>query len=106
VRELSEVPEKGPDYLPAIAMDRTELEKYVGVYENEDGGEIIITLEGTSLIFQRPNNRSDEIIPHSKEKFSLRFTAIDLDFKLDESGVPVEMSLTFTGVTQKFKKSE
>jgi hypothetical protein len=109
VRELSEVPEKGPNYLPAIAMDRTELEKYAGVYvveEGEEDGKIVIDLEGSSLIFRRPNNRSDEIIPHSKEKFSLRFTAIDLDFKLDKSGVPVEMSLTFTGETHNFKKSE
>jgi hypothetical protein len=44
------------------------------------------------------------MIPHSKEKFSLRFTAIDLVFKLDNSGAPVEMNLTFTGDTTTFKK--
>jgi hypothetical protein len=109
VRELSETPEKGPDYLPAITMDKTDLEKYAGVYKvdgGEEEGGIEIVLEGTSLIFRRPYGRSDELIPHSKEKFSLRFTAIDLDFKLNDSGVPVEMSLTFTGETSKFKKIE
>ena len=46
------------------------------------------------------------MIPHSKEKFSLRFTAIDLDFQLDNKNVPVEMTLTFTGNSNTYKKIE
>jgi len=106
VRELSEVPEKGPDYLPAIVLDKTILEKYTGVYENEDGDKITIGLEGVKLFILRSATRKDEMIPHSKQKFSLRFTAIDLDFKLDKTGVPVEMSLTFTGSSYHYKKTE
>jgi len=106
VRELSEVPEKEPEYLPAVTLDKNILEKYAGVYENEDGDEIKIALEGAKLFIVRSATRKDEIIPHSNEKFSLRFTAIDLDFKLDDAGDPVEMSLTFTGNTSKYKKTE
>jgi hypothetical protein len=106
VRELSEVPEKAPNYLPAVVLDENILEKYAGVYESEDGDEINITFEKGKLIFVRPPNRNDELIPHSKEKFSLRFTAVDLDFKLNNSGVPVEMTYTFTGESNKLKKTE
>lgn len=106
VRELSNAPETAPDYLPAIVLDENILEKYAGVYENEEGMEINIALENGKLILLRSSGRNDEIIPHSTEKFSLRFTAIDLDFKLDETGVPVEMSLTFTTETTNFNKVE
>lgn len=106
VRELSEVPEKGPDYLPAVVLNKNILEQYVGGYEDEDGTKINITREGAKLFLLRSATKKDEMIPHSKEKFSLRFTAIDLDFKLDKSGVPVEMSLTFTGSSYKYKRSK
>jgi len=106
VRELSEVPEKAPDYLPAIVLNKSILEKYSGIYENEDGEKLKIALEGGKLFIVRSATRRDEMIPHSKEKFSLRFTAVDLDFKLDKTGVPVEMSLTFTGDSNIFKKTE
>jgi hypothetical protein len=106
VRELSAVPEKAPDYLPILVLDETILEKYIGVYENEDGDEIRIDLEGSKLFLLRSAMRKAEMIPHTKKKFSLRFTAIDLDFKLDDKGVPIEMSLTFTGETYRFKRAD
>ncbi len=37
VRELSDAPEKEPDYLPAMVLNENILEKYTGDYENEDG---------------------------------------------------------------------
>jgi hypothetical protein len=109
VRELSEVPEKSPDYLPAMVLDQTVLNRYTGVYEvedEEDETKVRIIREGNKLFLLRSENRKDEMIPHSKEKFSLRFTAIDLDFKLDETGMPVEMILTFTGERNRFKKTD
>lgn len=106
VRELSEIPEEAPDYLPAIVMDKTTMEKYTGVYQGKDDEQLRIVLEGDKLFLLRPANREDEMIPHSKEKFSLRFTAIDLDFNLDKTGAPVEMSLTFTGTSNNYKKIE
>lgn len=104
VRELSDVPEKAPNYLPAVELDATVLGKYAGVYKNEDGMEIDLRMEGAKLFLIRSASRKDEVIPHSREKFSLRFTAIDLDFNLNDSGEPVEVSLTFTGNTFKLKK--
>jgi hypothetical protein len=109
VRELSEVPEKGPDYSPAITLDNDILDKYTGIYtpENEEeNGEIKIVRESNKLYLIYWGDRKSEMIPHSKEKFSLRFTAIDLDFKLDEAETPTEMNLTFTGVTRTYKKTE
>lgn len=109
IRELSEVPEKAPNYPPAITLNNDVLEKYTGVYEikgDEEDWEIRIVREGNILYLLRWERSKDEMIPHSKQKFSLRFTAIDLQFKLDNSGVPLEMDLTFTGNTMKFKKIE
>jgi hypothetical protein len=104
LRELSDMPEKAPDYLPAVVLSEDVLEKYAGIYENDEGWDIEITMRNGKLIYLHSPGRHDEIIPHSKEKFSLRFTAIDLEFKLNNSGEPVEMSYTFTGETIKFKK--
>jgi hypothetical protein len=108
LRELSEIPEKSPDYLPAVVLDPDVLEKYTGVYHNSDDDErkIKIVQEGNTLFLLRDNGRRDEMIPHAKDKFSLRFTAIDLDFKLDATGVPTEMILTFTGDHTTYKKIE
>ena len=109
VRELSEVPEKSPEYLPAIIMDNSILDKYTGIYtvtDQEDEGNVEIVRIDNKLFLSRRGGRKSEIITHSKVKFSLRFTAIDLDFKLDDNGNPLEMDLTFTGHTQKFKKIE
>jgi hypothetical protein len=109
VRELSEVPEKAPDYPPLIVLEENVLEKYTGVYVvkgEEDELKVRIVREGNNLVLVRWERLEDEIIPHSKEKFSLRFTAIDLDFKLDNTGIPLEMDLTFTGDTITFKKTD
>jgi hypothetical protein len=109
VRELSELPEDAPEYLPSIVLEENVLEKYTGVYVvkgEEDELKVRIVREGNKLILVRWERLKDEIIPHSKEKFSLRFTAIDLDFKLDNTGVPLEMDLTFTGDTITFQKTD
>jgi hypothetical protein len=109
VRELSEVPEKAPNYPPAIVLENDILDKYTGKYiveGDDEDWEIRILREGNRLFLLRGERSRDEMIPNSKEKFSLRFTAIDLDFRLNNSGVPVEMDLTFTGHTSTFKKSD
>jgi hypothetical protein len=107
VRELSEVPEEAPNYSPAIVLENDILEKYTGRYKikgNEEDWDMRIEREGNKLFLLRDGRSKDELIPHSKDKFSLRFTAIDLDFRLDNSGVPEEMDLTFTGHTTTLKK--
>jgi len=108
-RELSEVPERAPEYLPAIVLDNNVLDNYTGNYavkNDEEDGEIKIIRETSKLYLNYWGDRKSEMIPHSNGKFSLRFTAIDLDFKLNDAGVPLEMDLTFTGNTIKFKKTE
>jgi hypothetical protein len=108
VRELSETHGKAPDYLPAIELGESVLEKYAGTYvnENNDDWKIEIRMDNGKLIYMRSPGRNDELIPHSKKKFSLRFTAIDLEFRLDKAGNPLGMTYTFTGETFYFKKIE
>jgi hypothetical protein len=106
VRELPEKPAKGPDYPPAVTFDNDVLEKYTGTYEDENGKKIKIAVEGNTLFLLRSPTRKDEMIPYSKTNFSLRYTAIDLEFKLSENGIPTKMSLTFTGDTFNYKKIE
>ena len=106
VRELYETPDKSPNYPPSIVLSEKTLEKYTGVYQDENGKKIKIVLERATLFLLRSSTRRDEMIPHAKEKFSLRYTAIDLNFKLDNNDMPLEMGLTFTGSTYKYKKVE
>jgi hypothetical protein len=106
VRELSEVPEKAPEYPHAVKLEPDVLKKYAGLYEDDDGNDINIAYSDDKLIFMRPPNRNDELIPLSETKFSLRYTAADLEFILDQWSQPVELNFIFTGQTTKFKKIE
>ncbi len=106
IRELSEEPGQAPNYLPSIALSENDLKKYTGTYQDEKGIKFQITLESGQLYLLRPNDRKDDLIIHSKDKFSLKYTAIDLDFHMDDNTIPVEMILTFTGSSFKFKKIE
>jgi hypothetical protein len=104
IRELSEQPEQSPNYPPEIALSEKERKNYTGTYEDENGSKYEIILESGQLYLMRPNNRKDDLIIYSKEKFSLKYTAIDLAFKLNSAGKPSEMMLSFTGENFKYKK--
>jgi hypothetical protein len=106
IRELSEQPEQAPNYPPAITLSANDMQKYTGTYEDKNGEKYQIVLEGETLYLLRPTNRKDELIIYSRDRFALRYTAIELHFQLGENGIPNEMTLTFTGESFKFKKIE
>ena len=74
VRELSESPEKTPEYLPAIMLSESILKKYAGTYvnENDKDWKIELRMDNGTLMYMRSPGRNDELIPHSKKNFSLR----------------------------------
>jgi hypothetical protein len=104
IRELSEAPEQPANYPEAITLSESEMQKYVGTYQDEKGEKYQITLESGQLYLLRPTDRKDDLVIYSRERFALRYTAIDLTFKLGSNGVPTEMILSFTGEDFKFKK--
>lgn len=106
IRELSEKPEQAPNYPPSITLSENDMKKYTGTYQDEKGVKYQIILEADQLYLIRPNDRKDDLIIHAKNNFSLKYTAMDLDFQLDNNNIPVEMILTFTGSSFKFKKIE
>jgi len=97
VRELSEQQEKEPELLPVITLSEDNLKKYVGNYQENEKSIYKIVYEGGKLMLVKSGNRKFVMLPHSKEKFSIKYTAIDIVFKLNSMGDPVEMEQYFTG---------
>jgi hypothetical protein len=97
VRELSEQPEKEPELLPVITLSEDILQKYVGTYRENENSIYKIVYEGGKLLLVKNGNRKFVMLAHSKEKFSAQYTAIDIVFKLNAKGDPVEMEQYFTG---------
>ena len=105
VRELAEGIEQPPQYPAEIRLAENILEKYTGTYQDteDEDTRMEIVLDWGQLFLVRGSRRF-ELVPHSTEKFSTRFTAIDLVFELDNSGVPTDLSYVFTGHTRQMKK--
>lgn len=53
-----------------IPVNTKDLEVYTGVYDGEDGGERVITLEGNQLYSQRIGGPKLKIMPYEKDKFT------------------------------------
>ena len=105
VRELSEKPEDSPQYAAEVSLKDDVLKKYTGIYQDteDEDTQMEIVLDWGQLYLVRGGRRF-ELVPHSAENFSTRFTAIDLVFTLDKTGVPTDLSYVFTGQTRKMKK--
>jgi hypothetical protein len=103
LRELSEKTPAAPSYPPVISLDSDILKKYAGTYQDDAKRKLSIVFKNGKLYLLK-NNRFFQMEAYSKDHFSTKFTAIDLNFDLDKNGVPKGMIYTFTKDTRKFKK--
>ena len=96
LRELPEWNRPGPAHeesRPVITLKPEELDPYTGTYRAGDDRAFVIRREGPRLfaeIFNRPNI---ELLTHSKDEFSLRWTAARLVFDLGGDGTPTGVTL-------------
>ncbi len=89
LRELDEEPRRGPDRYqtkPLMTMTAETLERYVGKYGKLPGQVVQITRSQGSLHATFGLLPPLELLPHSKEEFSLRWTAGTVMFDLDGAG--------------------
>ncbi len=96
LRELDEEPRRGPDRhqtKPLITMAPAMLDRYVGKYGQGIGQEVLVSRQGETLYAKFGLLAPLALLPHSKEEFSLRWTAATVMFDLADDGVP--RSLTF-----------
>ena len=96
LRELDEEPRPGPgrhQTKPIITMAPAILDKYVGTYGEGGVSGVVISREDDTLFAKFGLLPPLEILPHSKEEFSLRWTAARVVFALGSGGKP--KSLTF-----------
>ena len=96
LRELPEWNRPGPaneESRPVITLKAEVLDRYTGTYRAGDDRAFVIRREGLRLfaeIFNRPNI---ELLTHSKDEFSLRWTAARLVFDLGGDGAPTGVTL-------------
>ena len=95
LRELPEYTQPGPanqETRAVMPMTTEMLDRYTGKYDSS-GREIVIRRDGSQLIahiFGRPNL---QMLPHSKEEFTLRWTDARLVFDLNTNGSPTGLTL-------------
>ncbi len=71
----------------ATKLPPTTLDKYVGVYQLNEKGEVTVTRDGESLFVQRPNGPKQEVLPISETEFFPKAQpAARIRFKLRENG--------------------
>ncbi len=100
LRELDEEPRPGPgrhQTKPIITMTVPMLDRYVGKYAQEAGMPVIISREGSTLFATFGVLPPLELLPHSKEEFSLRWTAATVTFGLGENGKPTSLAFHIGG---------
>ena len=108
LRELPESPPPGPPAEPArpvMSLPEKTLDLYTGTYEQDGSPFFTITRQGNQMslkLFSLPG--SIDLGTHSKEEFSLRWTAAKLVFKLDAKGRPTEASFHIGGEARVSKK--
>ena len=96
LRELDEEPRRGPEghqTKPLMTMTPMMLDRYVGTYGEGVGQEVIITRDGEMLYAKFGLLSPLELLPHSKEEFSLRWTAATVMFDVGDDGTA--KALTF-----------
>lgn len=64
-----------------ITLDENTLKSYVGVYENPESGQRIITLENGKLYSQRSGGSKSQIKPYEKDKFFFETSLSFLNFQ-------------------------
>ena len=108
LRELPESPRPGPPAKPAkplVSLAEKTLDLYTGTYEQDGTPAFAITRKGNQMsvkFFSLPG--SIDLVTHSKEEFSLRWTAAKLVFRLDSEGKPTAASFHIGGEARVSKK--
>jgi hypothetical protein len=109
IRELAEAPDSGPPAAqapPVIVLSEETLTRYAGTYRNEWDEEFPIVSEDgqLKLVFEGP--RKLELIAHSTRRFSLRWTAAEIEFDLDKDGKPTGLTFYLAGEKQTARRVE
>ena len=108
LRELPESARPGPSAKPArplVSLTEKTLDLYTGTYESGGQPFFAITREGAQVsakFFSLPG--SIDLLTHSKEEFSLRWTAAKLVFELDSKGQPTAADFHIGGDVRVTKK--
>ena len=100
LRELEEEPRPGPDRYqtkPIMTMTPEMLDRYVGKYSPGAGLPAVVTREGETLYVAFGHLPPLELLPHSNEEFSLRWTAATVMFDLGKDGTPQSMTFHIGG---------
>ena len=101
LRELPESARPGPPAKPArplVTLTEETLDLYTGTYESRGQPFFAITRQGTQVsakFFSLPG--SIDLLTHSKEEFSLRWTAAKFVFELDSTGKPTAANFHIGG---------
>ena len=96
LRELDEEPRSGPgrhQTKPIITMTPLMLDNYVGKYGEGGVQDVVVSRKDSTLWAKFGLLPPLELLPHSKEEFSLRWTAATVMFELGSDGKP--KTLTF-----------
>jgi len=70
-----------------IAINAATVKEYIGVYENEDGEQRIITADGMMLTSQRSGGTKYSIKPYEKDKFFFENSLSTIDFLRNADGL-------------------
>ena len=100
LRELEEEPRPGPgrhQTKPIITMTQPTLDRYVGEYAQQVGMPVTIAREGGTLYATFGLLPPLELLPHSPEEFSLRWTAATVIFDLGSDGRPSSLKFNIGG---------
>lgn len=111
LRELPEGPTAlpAPDPRPVVVLPLAQLDRYVGRYEVAGEGKVAYTVTrrgGQLLCNFQFNGQALELVPHSEQAFSLRWTAGDVDFDLKPDGAVSGLTFRLAGDTRKATKVE
>lgn len=100
LRELDEEPRRGPDRhqtKPIVPMTVAMLDRYTGKYGNPGEQPVLITRDGGKLLAQFGLVRPLELLPHSEQEFSLRWTAGTVVFDVGGDGSPTGLTFHLGG---------
>jgi len=110
VRNLRESEPPGPgeyETPKVIALRAEELRKYEGVYKYSpnSSSSYVIKSDGRQLRCTLGKNPTTiDLVPHTLNKFSLRFTAAHVEFALDDKGFATAMTMHIPGSVFTVKK--
>jgi hypothetical protein len=82
----------------AIELDSLALKAFVGVYENENGDQRIVTMSDGQLYSMRSGGSKQKIFPYEKNKFFFGEGMSTCEFLTDDKGQVTAAKIIRTGV--------